>query len=102
VARISEAEYRTNMETLGAMFPNVDPEVCEVVFRTSECRLYAAIETLLEMSNPNYTNIDSNDNNGNDNGNNIENVNAARDDGEYYNSISGQGGDPEKNDTAAT
>ena len=83
MARISEAEYRTNMETLRAMFPNVDPEVCEVVFHASDCRLYAAIETLLEISNPNYTNLDSNnDNNGNDNGNDIESVNAATGDGD--------------------
>ena len=83
MARISEAEYRTNMETLRVMFPNMDPDVCEVVFRASECRLYAAIETLLEISNPNYTNLDSNnDNNGNDNGNDIESVNAATGDGD--------------------
>ncbi|CAG8538747.1 9642_t:CDS:10 [Paraglomus brasilianum] len=80
VARISEAEYRTNMETLRVMFPNVDPDVCEVVFQVNECRLYAAIEKLLEISDP------------------------TRNDGEYYNSISGQGGDPEKDElyTAAT
>ena len=89
------------------MFPNVDPDVCEVVFQVNECRLYAAIEKLLEISDPSFTNLDSsndNDNNGNDNGNNIESVNAARNDGEYYNSISGQGGDPEKDElyTAAT
>ncbi|CAG8671041.1 6406_t:CDS:10 [Funneliformis caledonium] len=56
VARVSEAEFQASLAELISMFPNMDPEVCEIVLQTNEWRMTSSIEKLLEISDPTVIN----------------------------------------------
>ncbi|CAG8444973.1 5940_t:CDS:2 [Gigaspora rosea] len=56
VARVSEAEFQYSLSTLQAMFPNIDPDICEVVLQNNEWSIARAIDQLLELSDPTVVN----------------------------------------------
>ncbi|KAF0432297.1 Guanyl-nucleotide exchange factor [Gigaspora margarita] len=56
VARVSEAEFQYSLSTLRAMFPNIDPDICEVVLQNNEWSIARAIDQLLELSDPTVVN----------------------------------------------
>ncbi|OZJ06295.1 hypothetical protein BZG36_00710 [Bifiguratus adelaidae] len=49
---IAVHHFRQSMETLTAMFPNVDKEVCEMILQENRGHLANSIDTLLDMSDP--------------------------------------------------
>ncbi|CAG8666563.1 3557_t:CDS:2, partial [Racocetra fulgida] len=53
VAKLSEAEFQYSLATLRSMFPNMDPDICELVLQNNEWRIARAIDQLLEISDPN-------------------------------------------------
>ncbi|CAG8445517.1 13332_t:CDS:2 [Dentiscutata erythropus] len=56
VNRISEAEFQHSLAALRAMFPNIDPDICEVVLQNNEWSISRAIDQLLELSDPTVVN----------------------------------------------
>lgn len=50
VERINAVQYQQSLDTLKAMFPNVEHEVVLVVFQACDGQLSTAIDNLLEMS----------------------------------------------------
>ncbi|CAG8756409.1 23846_t:CDS:2, partial [Cetraspora pellucida] len=53
VAKLSEAEFQYSLSQLRSMFPNMEPDICELVLQNNEWRIDRAVDQLLEISDPN-------------------------------------------------